>query len=72
MLQYKVAVWYINAEGFHDFFPKFKKYLSRFDVARTILRNEFVNHVLLLPSICNALNISITSIYPPHNGQCDP
>ena len=72
MLQYKVAVWYSNAEWFDDFYPELKKTLSRFQVARSFIRSDFAANALTLPSICSALNISITSIYPPHNGQCDP
>jgi len=72
MLQYQVAVWFGKAYGFHDFFPKLNKSLSRFQVARSLIRSGFAANALTLPCICNALNISITSIYPPHNGLFDP
>ena len=70
-LRYLTALWFGQNANFLDHYPDFSS-VSALDVAESLVYVDFAVNPGTVFAVVNAFHLSLTSIYPPHNGLFDP
>ena len=70
-LRYLTALWFGQNTNILNLYPDFSS-ISVLDVAESLVYVDFKINPGTVFAVVNAFSLSLTSIYPPHNGLFDP